>query len=424
MQADNIRPYNVTEMSQPHISDKPKRSDTMNNNFINLGCAVSSLAVFRNLLEDDVIKSLWRLLGGAPEDKSCAVYNYSEFVSKLYRTGVNLSDYILRAVLRDENFYILAKSQGKDVSQLVEDCVENELKMLQTLSRITPGVIKAQLDYDGFLPEWETSKIDFVSEYRSRIADIGRFGYGMYSKYFMFIVRDGRVTPVKHPDTQRLSELYGYERERSAVMNNTLALLDGKPAQNVLLYGDAGTGKSSTVKAIANELAPRGLRLIEVTKEQLRDIPHIIDSITKNPLKFILFIDDLSFAAGEDCFGALKATLEGSVSARADNIAIYATSNRRHLVKETFSDREGDDIHRNDTIQELISLSARFGLTVNFSKPDKKSYIRIVTELAKENGIEMDEQEMSVKAEAFALKGSGRSARTAKQFVNQLVSEK
>ena len=132
----------------------------------------------------------------------------------------------------------------------------------------------------------------------------------------------------------------------------------------------------------------------------------------------------MSFSSDDDCFGALKATLEGSVSARADNIAIYATSNRRHLVKESFSDRDGDDIHRNDTIQELISLSARFGLTVNFSRPDKKSYVNIVSELAKKGGIEMDENELSVKAEAFALKGSGRSARTAKQFVNQLINEK
>lgn len=396
----------------------------MNNNFKQLSCAAGSLAVFRNLLEDDVIKSLWQLLGIPAEDTSGLVYHYSGFVSKLYQKNIRLSKYILKSVLEDENFYILAKSQGKDVSPVVEKSVENELRILQELSRVTSAELKAEIGYDGWLPEWENSEIDFLGEYRSRVENIDKFGYGMYSKYFMFIVRDGKVTPVKHPDTQRLSELYGYERERSAVMNNTLALLDGKPAQNVLLYGDAGTGKSSTVKAIANELAPRGLRLIEVTKEQLRDIPHIIDSITKNPLKFILFIDDLSFAAGEDCFGALKATLEGSVSARADNIAIYATSNRRHLVKETFSDREGDDIHRNDTIQELISLSARFGLTVSFSKPDKKSYIRIVTELAREKGIEMAEDELSIKAEAFALRGSGRSARTAKQFVNQLVNEK
>lgn len=237
-------------------------------------------------------------------------------------------------------------------------------------------------------------------------------------------MKNSKVTPVRYPDEIQLSDLIGYKRERDAVINNTLALLEGKPAQNVLLYGDAGTGKSSTVKAIVNKYSSKGLRLIEVTKEQLRDIPHIIDSISKNPLKFILFIDDLSFSSDDDCFGALKATLEGSVSARADNIAIYATSNRRHLVKESFSDRDGDDVHRNDTIQELISLSARFGLKVNFSKPDKNSYFEIVKALADKNNIALEENQLSVQSEAFALKNGGRSARTAKQFVNQLINDR
>lgn len=386
-----------------------------------LDCKVFSIAVFINVLQDKTINDLCCLLSDKGED---FLNSYGWFISELYAENVNLSEYILKKVLEDENFYIAGKAAGKDFDPLIEEAVENELKIFQELSQVTSEDIKKDIGYDGFLPSWRTSEIDFVREYRNRIENIGKYGYGMYSKYSMFIVRDGKATPVKHPDTQKLSELYGYERERKAVIDNTLALINGKPAQNVLLYGDAGTGKSSTVKALVNEYASQGLRLIEVTKEQLRDIPHIIDSISKNPLKFILFIDDLSFSSGDDCFGALKATLEGSVSARADNIAIYATSNRRHLVKESFSDREGDDIHRNDTIQELISLSARFGLTVNFSKPDKKAYINIVTELAKKNGIEMDENELSVKAEAFALRGSGRSARTARQFVNQLLNDK
>lgn len=396
----------------------------MNDKFKRLDCGMGSLVVFRNLLSNEIIQELWRQFEDKPDDTALNVYNYSEFVSKLYQQNVNLSEYVLKTVLEDENFYIIGKAQGKAFDPYIEKTVENELKILQEFSQITAEEFKAEIGYEGFLPMWRTSEIDFAEEYRLRIENIGKYGYGMYSKYFMFIVRDGKVTPVKHPDTQKLSELYGYERERNAVISNTLALLEGKPAQNVLLYGDAGTGKSSTVKAVCNEYSDQGLRLIEVTKEQLRDIPRIIDSISKNPLKFILFIDDLSFSSDDDCFGALKATLEGSVSARADNIAIYATSNRRHLVKESFSDRDGDDIHRNDTIQELISLSARFGLTVNFSKPDKKAYINIVSELAKKNGIDIDENELSVKAEAFALRGSGRSARTAKQFVNQLVSDR
>ena len=394
-------------------------------NLESLDCKVHSLAVFRKLQDDEVINLLWNLLDNWKEVSiEHFISAYSEFVEKLYQKNINLSEYILKRVLEDENFYIIGKAQGKEFDSLIVETVENELKVFQELSRLTPEYITSGIDYYDFLPRWKTSEIDFVAEYHNRIANIGKYGYGKYSQNRMFIVRDGKTFPVKYPDTQRLDHLYGYQRERKAVIDNTLALLDGKPAQNVLLYGDAGTGKSSSVKAIVNEYADRGLRLIEITKEQLRDIPQIIDDISHNPLKFIIFIDDLTFTAGEDCFGSLKAMLEGSASARSDNIVIYATSNRRHLVKETFSERDGDDVHRNDTMQELISLSARFGLRVNFSKPDKKEFVRIAGELAKQKGLEFDEKDFELKAERFAMSsGNGRSPRTAKQFINQLLNE-
>ena len=194
-------------------------------------------------------------------------------------------------------------------------------------------------------------------------------------------------------------------------------MLAGKPANNVLLYGDAGTGKSSAIKAIANTFAEEGLRLVEVKKNQLYQIPDLMDSLAANPLKFILFIDDLSFTSNDDNFAALKAILEGSVGGRAHNIAVYATSNRRHLIKETLTDRTGDDIHESDTRQELMSLSARFGLTITFASPDRDRYLYIVGQLAKQYGLEMDERELNVRSEAFAIRMGGRSARVAKQFV-------
>lgn len=380
---------------------------------------IFSIAVFRNVTQDKTINDLWKLIGSDHDNDTDIVNDYAWFISRLYNENINLSEYILKKVLEDENFYIEGKAAGKEFDPLIEETVENELKIFQKLSRVTPEDIADEIDYDGFLPKWKTSKIDFVKEYKSRIDNIERYGYGKFAQNRMFILRKGEITPVKHPDPQRLSDLYGYKMERQAVINNTLALLKGKPAQNVLLYGDAGTGKSSTVKAVVNEFADKGLRLIEITKEQLRDIPDIIESISSNPLKFIIFIDDLSFVAGEDCFGALKATLEGSVSARTGNTAIYATSNRRHLVKESFSDRNGDDdVHRNDTLQETLSLSARFGLRVNFSRPDKKAYVTIATELARSKGITLSDDELALKAEQFAISsGNGRSARTAKQFV-------
>ncbi len=389
-----------------------------------LYCGLSSLAVFRGLLKDPVIAALAKLIGEQGENGSFNINSYAEFVSELYKYGSDLSKYIFRAVCEDENFYIIGKSNSRNFSECIEAAVLNELDILQKISQLTPEELQFGYYRCIALPEWKCSAVDFVSEYKSRIENIGRYGYGHFAKHTMFILRGGEPVPVKYPDPQRLSELFGYERQRQAVIANTLALAKGKHAQNALLYGDAGTGKSSTVKAAVNEYAHMGLRLVEVTKEQLKDIPALIDKLSENPLKFIIYIDDLTFSEGENCFGALKAVLEGSVSSRADNIAIYATSNRRHLVKESFSDREGDDVHRNDTMQELLSLSARFGLRVNFSRPDKKDYTAIAMELAKAHGIDMPLEELSLKAEQFAISsGNGRSPRTAKQFINQLIME-
>ena len=387
-----------------------------------LDSELNSLVIFRSLLDDEIIKNFQFLLGLETDEVDCRVYNYSDFVSLLYKENVNFSEYILKRVLENENLYIEGKAAGKQFDPVIESAVENELKILQELSQVTSADVKKIISYDGFLPEWKTTPIDLISEYRSRLENVGQFGYGKFAKNAMFMLRKGEITPVKHPDPQRLSDLYGYKMERQAVINNTLALLKGKPAQNVLLYGDAGTGKSSTVKAVVNEFADKGLRLIEITKEQLRDIPDIIESISSNPLKFIIFIDDLSFVAGEDCFGALKATLEGSVSARTGYTAINATSNRRHLVKETMADRSGDDLHAMDTRQELMRLSARFGLPVTFQQPDKDRYDRSLLELAKQYNVQMPSDQLFIKGAAFALRAGGRSPRVAKQFVELLAA--
>ena len=297
----------------------------------------------------------------------------------------------------------------------------DELDFLQQLGRapldeVFPGAA-------AFLPRWQTTPdADYRVAYEARRAAAGRKGYGMFARYHVFALEDGHLVPVRYPDPQRLSELPGYEQEREKVIANTRALLAGMPANNVLLYGDAGTGKSSTVKAIANEFAADGLRLVEVKKNQLYQIPDLMDKLAANPLKFILFIDDLSFTANDDNFAALKAILEGSVGGRARNIAVYATSNRRHLIKETLSDRTGDDIHEADTRQELMSLSARFGLTVTFQRPEKARFEVILTELAKQHGIEMPHDELLTKAEAFAIRAGGRSPRVAKQFIEQCAA--
>ena len=391
----------------------------------NLALRRNAIVIFRGLGKDNVISDLMYLLSADTDNMNVFIEYYCDFVNSLYENGSpDISKYILRAVLENDNFYIRKSAKGETIPHEMTECLINELQFFQELTELTPDDFTENIDYDGFLPSWKNSPVDIAGSYLERLKLVHRYGYGKYAEYTMFILESYDTVPVKYPDKQKLSELYGYERERQAVIDNTLALLNGKKAQNVLLYGDAGTGKSSTVKAVVNEFADRGLRLVEITKEQLSDIPMLIDELSENPLKFIIFIDDLSFTAGEDCFGALKAVLEGSVSARSDNIAIYATSNRRHLIKESFSDREGDDVHRNDTMQEMLSLSARFGLRVNFSRPDKKNYTAIAIELAKAHGINMPDDEIILKAEQFAISsGNGRSPRTAKQFVNQLIME-
>ncbi len=397
----------------------------MNDFLKQLSLELDSIAVFRNVLHDSVIAK-FRMLADTSANYNTDDFlkHYSDFVCELYRHTAVFTDHVLKTVLEDENVYIVQKGRGADTHHCIREAAENELRILQKLSQVTPDDVKNGVDFSGFLPEWEVHTADFSAEYRNRLENVSCCGYGKWTVSSMFNFREGHVVPVLFPDTQKLSELYGYERERNEVLENTLALVNGRPAQNTLLYGDAGTGKSSTVKAVVNELCGKGLRLIEISKEQLRNIPEIIEEISNNPLKFIIFIDDLSFTSGEDCFGALKATLEGSVSARAENMVIYATSNRRHLVRESFSDRDGDDVHRNDTMQETLSLSARFGLRVNFSRPDKNSYISIAAKLAESKGICMDVNEFALKAEQFAVaSGNGRSPRTAKQFVNSLCQD-
>lgn len=239
----------------------------------------------------------------------------------------------------------------------------------------------------------------------------------MFSAYHVFLYDAEGLHPVMHPDPQQLSQLSGYERETGIVLRNTEALLSGGTPSNLLLYGDAGTGKSSTIKAVANAYPQKGLRLIEIKKEHLHLLPKLMELLAENPLKFIVFIDDLTFSGNDAQFSALKGILEGSVAARAKNTVIYATSNRRHLVKENADDRSGNDLHLNDTLQEVMSLSARFGMTITYQKPDKASYLSIVQHLAQEYGLQMPQDELFQKAETFAIRQNGRSPRTAKHFV-------
>ena len=374
--------------------------------------------MFRALLEDRVLGALFSHI------KHPSVAGYAEFVSLLYAAnGGNLGEYVKELCLNSENVYVKTVGAKKSVPSYMRDAVEAELDVLEEVSALDKATLCAPLRYSGFLPDFATTKLRLKEIYLHRAENIGRYGYGIYAKHRMFSVDEGgAIVPVLHPDRTELSDLVGYERERGIVIDNTRALLAGKPASNILLTGDAGTGKSSTVKAVANALWDEGLRIVEMRKDQLRSIPKVLDELSSNPLKFVLFIDDLSFLKDDDHFNALKAVLEGSVTARSANVVIYATSNRRHLIKEAFSDREGDDIHRNDTVQELVSLSERFGIHVTFSRPSKEAFLRIVHHLAEEHGIKMKADELDALAERFALERGGRSARHARQLIDGILA--
>ena len=385
-----------------------------------LALRLQSLAVFRALRDDPVMAALEACLLQPTVDR------YAALVSLLYQSGTPaLASHVARLADDSENPYIRLVGAGGVPSPELEEALTAELDILQEAASLTPADLRAALDYGGYLPAFPVEEIDLPARYRRRIRDVNKLGYGLYAKHRMFHLSPaGKIVPVLHPDGVRLASLVDYEREKQIILDNTRALLEGKPAANILLTGDAGTGKSSTVKAVVNELAGQGLRIVEVRKEQLHLIPELMDELNANPLKFILFLDDLSFQKGDDDFSALKAILEGSVAARSRSVVIYATSNRRHLVKESFSDRDGDDVHRNDTLQELVSLSERFGIQITFQKPDKATYLNIVRRLATERGLDLPQKELDERAERFALSRGGRSARAAAQFVDGLTVQK
>ena len=377
------------------------------------------LSAFRSLLGTPLLRCFCELCSSDNiEDK---IDCYGAMVSEIYSAGGSITDAVRRIVFEDENVYIKLKAAEKTVSLEIEKAVSHELGVLSAFAALTPSDFRSEISAD-YLSPFASEQVDLAREYEVRVANIAKHGYGIFSSHPMFRLNDaGEIVPVASADTVSVDSFIGYERERALVIENTDALVKGKMAANVLLYGDAGTGKSSTVKAVANMFYTHGVRLIELRKDQLSLLPYVMGRIYENPLKFIIFIDDLSFNKNDDNFSMLKAALEGSASVKAENAVIYATSNRRHIVRECFEDREGSDVHRNDTMQEKLSLSERFGLSILFAKPTKQHYLEIVHRLAERYKIEMDAAELDIKAEEFALRRGNRSPRCAEQFIKSLT---
>ena len=255
------------------------------------------------------------------------------------------------------------------------------------------------------------------------------FGVGMFGLNKAFRIREqaeGEIgfLPINNMDKVMLDDLVGYELQKKKLVDNTRAFVEGRKANNVLLFGDSGTGKSTSIKAIVNAFYPQGLRMIEIYKHQFKDLSNVIAQIKNRNYKFVIYMDDLSFEEFEVEYKFLKAVIEGGVETKPENILIYATSNRRHLIKETWNDRSDIEVdngmHRSDTMEEKLSLVNRFGVTINYAKPSQKEYFHIVLELAHRQGIVMSDEELKAEANKWELSHGGISGRTAQQFVNYL----
>lgn len=421
---------------------------------------INSLCIFRKLNEDEVLKNYKRLLEYLSKEKisvleSLSIYN--EFVYELLdkADGRSFKKYLLDKILLDNNPFTTMIDHDDLVQKNIIDQVSYELKALQYICNIKTDNIKDTImiksktidfeeeivknlmlwdfeDSDKNESEKAIDKLKFKilnsEDWGDCLEDIiefyRKYGTGEFGEYRAFVWEneDGKeyLRGVESPDPVRLKDLVGYEYQKETIIDNTKQFLNGYPANNLLLYGSRGTGKSSTVKAIINEYYNEGLRLIEVDKSKLADFTKIIRVLKNKKLKFIIFVDDLVFEEGEASYSALKTILEGGVENRSNNILIYATTNRKHLVKETFTERSGDDVHANDSIEEKLSLSDRFGITVSFYSPDQKEYLKIIDGIVESRGLDVDTKYLYAEALKWVRWNNARSPRTAKQFVNWL----
>ncbi|MEM6715166.1 MAG: ATP-binding protein [Cyanobacteria bacterium P01_D01_bin.6] len=324
---------------------------------------------------------------------------------------------LLEAVQRDlRRLQAIHACQSSQLSQWVQTvCQVPETPVVWYLETAEPPVVSFPT-----LPDWQAGLVELATYYRQQ-------GIGLVGQYQVFRWQAEGLVGVPHPDPVQLANLAAYDEPRQRLVQNTEFLLQGYPALHVLLYGSRGSGKSSLVKALVNEYGDRGLRLIQIDKASMTALPAIAERVRDLPQKFIIFVDDLSFEEDDDAFKALKVVLEGNVTARAQNVVVYATSNRRHLVREYFADRprpsDQDEIQSWDTVQEKLSFSDRFGLTLTFEAPDQKTYLAIVRHLAAQAPLAIDDDALQARALQWATRHNGRSGRTARQFIDFLQAE-
>ncbi len=426
---------------------------------------IAQLVLYRDLGEDSILYKLGEIF----RDKDYNNASDEEIVSRIYQQikrildvatsyGFNKNlwqDYLAFLLITNENSFTLTCEKVGAGDGSVNSFAKNDYSIFMKLFHYDFSQIEKDLGIDCFstitnyksLPKKEqmynqnvSRQVRFISDSISAASDVDevfeimtdfykRYGVGMFglNKAFRIKHDEGKeieFVPINNTDQVMLSDLVGYEIQKKKLVDNTVAFVQGKKANNALLFGDSGTGKSTSIKAIINEYYDQGLRMIEIYKHQFGDLSAIISHIKNRNYKFIIYMDDLSFEEFEIEYKYLKAVIEGGLESKPDNVLIYATSNRRHLIKETWNDRNDMDVelHKSDTMQEKLSLVNRFGVTINYSRPSKKEFNFIVTELAKRYPeIKLSEEELIAKANAWEMSHGGISGRTAQQFINYLA---
>ncbi len=373
--------------------------------------------VFGNILNDDLTKAI---LSNENLDKYMG--KIIEFAELNSVTDDIVTEYVYTRLADDENVLSRLLGEGKTVGRDLLNVAEADLKKIIEALKQADKLEYTPSEHDiRYATGFDTSirrmvKEERASELCALLATHYRtLGTGIYARYTALLCSKDGLSGIENPDTTDFSSLIGLEHIKKILNDNTEQFLSGKRANNVLLFGDRGTGKSSCVKALLNKYSPQGLRVVELPKNCISMIPDLYKELAKRPQKFILYLDDLSFEKHEPEYRSLKVSMEGQLGSVPQNVLIFATSNRRHLIKENWKDREGGDVHAGDNMQEMLSLSERFGISLVFAAPNQTEYLNIVRTLLEKKGIEMTD-EISKKAIAWQMHYGGRTPRCASQF--------
>lgn len=403
----------------------------------------ASLLLYQNVLDNNVGRAFVSLLSTLKEGNSIhCLQAYGSWFKTLAETGKNWQDYLIQQILWDDNPF------SRQVQQISLDAlppaliaaVQYDLQALNSLYCCSEEQlskwVRATCKMQELPVVWhiEGTRSHFLHQYNNWSEVLPQLaehycqnGTGIFSRYRALRWQKGQLKGISHPDPIQLTEIVGYEMQKATLIKNTEFLLAGYPALHVLLYGSRGSGKSSLVKGLLGKFGDRGLRLIEVSKSELYDLSAILEQLRNISQKFIIFVDDLSFEEDDEAFKSLKVVLEGSVTAKANNVLVYATSNRRHLIREFFEDRprprDSDEVHSWDTMQEKLSFSDRFGLTLTFEPANQDTYLEIIHHLALEANIKLETEDLEFRAKQWATRHNGRSGRTARQFIDFLKAE-